>query len=368
MGSPYWMAPEVVQQSQYDSRADIWSLGITTIELATGHPPLSDYHPMRAMFLIPKAPPPKLDASHTPTLVRFLDRCLAKRSEDRATARQLSTDTLVLEAGSLDLLREVLEERGMPVLAEASMAPQDVSGHESSTSSGWLFDISPNVSSVLGLELGAEPSTSSPSTHSLAQSRLPSMRWLSSAAAEAEASALAASVSSGKSAPRDDMRLSALPEAHPPSRPTTPANAAPTDMPTTPKSPRPAASPSKAGSDTRSPLLRSPMLRASPAQRTASMPSRIQFTLEQLAYQAGQDAENMAASGMVHQLHGLLSQMGRHCPEYLDQFVDMVSDGTPRESEVPRIPAARSRLSMLLYEQWLEGLRTRWNVLDEPTS
>uniref|UniRef100_A0A8C2FTI5 non-specific serine/threonine protein kinase n=1 Tax=Cyprinus carpio TaxID=7962 RepID=A0A8C2FTI5_CYPCA len=96
VGTPFWMAPEVIaceQQldSTYDERCDVWSLGITAIELGDGDPPLADLHPMRALFKIPRNPPPTL---HQPELWSndfndFICKCLIKDFELRPSVFDL---------------------------------------------------------------------------------------------------------------------------------------------------------------------------------------------------------------------------------------------------------------------------------------
>jgi serine/threonine protein kinase len=89
VGTPFWMAPEVILQAGYDSRADIWSLGITAIELVLGEPPLSEFHPMRAIFLIPKEPAPTLPATFSSAFRDFVQSCLNKTASGRPSASQL---------------------------------------------------------------------------------------------------------------------------------------------------------------------------------------------------------------------------------------------------------------------------------------
>eukprot|EP00063_Salmo_salar_P080765 XP_014055600.1 PREDICTED: mitogen-activated protein kinase kinase kinase kinase 4 isoform X5 [Salmo salar] len=107
IGTPYWMAPEVIAcdenpDSTYDYRSDLWSLGITALEMAEGAPPLCDMHPMRALFLIPRNPPPKLKSKKwSKKFLTFVESCLVKNYLHRP-----ATETLLRHSFIKDLPNE----------------------------------------------------------------------------------------------------------------------------------------------------------------------------------------------------------------------------------------------------------------------
>uniref|UniRef100_M4AY50 non-specific serine/threonine protein kinase n=1 Tax=Xiphophorus maculatus TaxID=8083 RepID=M4AY50_XIPMA len=130
IGTPFWMAPEVIQEIGYNCVADIWSLGITAIEMAEGKPPYADIHPMRAIFMIPTNPPPTFrnPDQWSPDFLDFIKKCLIKNPENRATATQLLQHPFIKSAKPNSVLRALIQdamEIKLKRQEEAEQAEQD---------------------------------------------------------------------------------------------------------------------------------------------------------------------------------------------------------------------------------------------------
>lgn len=163
VGTPFWMAPEVIKQAGYDCKADIWSMGITAIEMAKGEPPYADLHPMRVLFLIPKNPAPILEGNFSKGFKEFVTLCLNKDPDQRPTAKELLKHKFIKNAKKSSCLTELIDRRtrwlkvvGNPGESDPDSASEpETKANQQNNDDDWIFG------TVRGAKATSKESTSS---------------------------------------------------------------------------------------------------------------------------------------------------------------------------------------------------------------
>lgn len=177
------MAPEVIQEAGYDYKADIWSLGITAMEMANAEPPNASIHPMKVLFHIPKAPPPRLEGNFSRDFKDFVAQCLNKDPDKRPSARQLLKHRFIRNAGRVESLKELInrarkfeareERNALPKFYEETL--KDLSPQVEQEE--WVFDtikpatVKTTLASEYGLRQQRIPSDASDCTNPYASMR-----------------------------------------------------------------------------------------------------------------------------------------------------------------------------------------------------
>ncbi|KAL3830608.1 hypothetical protein ACJIZ3_019410 [Penstemon smallii] len=128
IGTPHWMAPEVIQESRYDGKVDVWALGVSAIEMAEGLPPRATVHPMRVLFMISIEPAPMLEDKEKWSLVfhDFVAKCLTKDTRLRPTAAEMLKHKFIekCRSGASTMLPRI--EKAKQIRASMALQSKDI--------------------------------------------------------------------------------------------------------------------------------------------------------------------------------------------------------------------------------------------------
>ncbi|KAL1218486.1 Serine/threonine-protein kinase 1 [Cardamine amara subsp. amara] len=170
IGTPHWMAPEVIQENRYDGKVDVWALGVSAIEMAEGLPPRSAVHPMRVLFMISIEPAPMLEDKEKWSLVfhDFVAKCLTKEPRLRPTAAEMLKHKFVerCKTGASAMSPKIEKSRqiraSMALQAQSVVAP---SSEDAST-------LDPNSNEEFAITVPSKAPTEAPPISNLNQQHI----------------------------------------------------------------------------------------------------------------------------------------------------------------------------------------------------
>ncbi|KAI3976718.1 hypothetical protein MKX01_008576 [Papaver californicum] len=174
IGTPHWMAPEVIQENRYDGKVDVWALGVSAIEMAEGLPPRSTVHPMRVLFMISIEPAPMLEDKEKWSLIfhDFVAKCLTKEPRLRPTATEMLKHKFIGKCkwGASSMLPKIEKARQIRITMAVQAPEMDISGDDMEMHNPQLNedygDTVPSKPQNIGVEVLNEPhAVSSPMNH-----------------------------------------------------------------------------------------------------------------------------------------------------------------------------------------------------------